>query len=353
MNENEGLNLLDFLASGINKNDPVIQSILSDYEGNGATANEIEELVKFINYYTRTDDIRNHRDNSLDLIIKEFTNLNRRVLEKDEIYLRRCLSITERKKDQVWGTKWNIKHIFETYFDGIEIFVAENTSDANLVINGDFEVADEGWDIDGGAEISYSARFSGGRGLYFNRAAGSAAQSVELEEGAYVLHFFLQGNVDVEVKDSAGKYWDMNRLEWLDNPAVNKFESGLWDDQSMFIKVLPEYGDVITVKFIGTEEYVITLDYARLYRKLPYPTYTVIVKNDGYAVADKTLHLGRGIEDPDPAITWYPKESYFDSSYVVGKIGAYRQEVYFSLLDIIQPKGIRAFVETIERVSEE
>jgi hypothetical protein len=145
----------------------------------------------------------------------------------------------------------------------------------------------------------------------------------------------------------------MNSLEWRDTPVGNTFESGNWDDQAMFIRVLPEDGDAITVRFIGSEAYVITVDYVRLYRKLPYPTYTVIVKYEGYAIADKTLHLGKGTEDPDPGISWYRRESYFDNSYIIGRIGAYRKEVYFSLLEIIRPRGIKAFVETIERVSEE
>jgi hypothetical protein len=349
----EGENLRKYTATGIDTDGEIYKALYSNDEGEGALAKELDRLVDFINYYTRTDDVRNHAGNSLELIIKEFTGLNRRVMEKDDIYLRRFLAVTERKKDRVWGTKWNIKHVFETYFSGIEIFIAENTANTDFIVNGDFEESDEGWDIEGGAEISYSARFSGSRGLYFNRSAGSASQSIELEKGVYVLHFFLQGKIDVEVKNSAGKYWNMDKFEWLDSPSANQFESGAWDDRAIFIKVLPDAGDTVKISFIGDAAYVITIDYVRLYRKLPYPTYTVIVKYDGYAVADKTLHLGKGAEDPDPAITWYPRESYFDNSYVVGRIGAYRKEVYFSLLDIIRPKGIKAFVETIEKVSEE
>jgi hypothetical protein len=348
----EGLNLRKYTATGINIEDEVYKAIFSDDEGRGALALELDALVDFINYYTRTGDVRNHQGTSLELIIKEFADFNRRVQEKDEIYLRRFLSVTERKNDQVWGTKWNIKHIFEAYFPGIEAFIAENTSDINLITNGDFEEEDDNWTLEGGAEISYSARLSGSRGLYFNRVSGSASQLVELEKGVHVLHFFLQGKIDVEIKNSAGKYWDMDKLEWFDSSPVNKFDSGIWDDQSLFIKVLPEEGDTIEIRFIGIENHVTTLDYVRLYKKLPYPTYTVIVKYEGYAVADKTLHLGKGTEDPDPAITWYPRESYFDNSYVLGRIGAYRKEVYFSLLEIIRPKGIKAFVETVEKVSE-
>lgn len=349
----EGLNLREYTATGINIEDEVYKAIFSDDEGRGALALELDASVDFINYYTRTDDVRNHKGTSLELIVKEFTNFNRRVQEKDEIYLRRFLAITERKKDEVWGTKWNIKHVFEAYFSGIEAFVAENTADMDLIINGDFEEDNDSWTLEGGAEISYSARFSGSRGLYFNRIQGSAVQFIDLEKGFHVLHFFLQGKIDVEIKSSAGKYWDMDKVEWSDNPLVNRFESGIWDDLSMFIKVLQDEGDTLAIKFIGIEDAVTSVDYVRLYKKLPYPTYTVIVKYEGYAVADKTLHLGKGTEDPDPAITWYPRESYFDNSYVLGRIGAYRKEVYFSLLEIIRPKGIKAFVETIEKVSEE
>ena len=83
------------------------------------------------------------------------------------------------------------------------------------------------------------------------------------------------------------------------------------------------------------------------------PSFVVIIQYEGYAVEDKTLHLGKGKEDPDPLITWYPRESYFDNSYIVGRLGATRKEVYESLLDIIKPLGIRAFVETVEKVTED
>jgi hypothetical protein len=95
------------------------------------------------------------------------------------------------------------------------------------------------------------------------------------------------------------------------------------------------------------------IDYVRLFTKLRYPAYTVIIQFEGYAIEDKTLHLGKGREDPDPQITWYPRESYFDRSYIVGRVGAYRPEVYDALLDLIRPRGIRAFIKTVERVTED
>ena len=356
-NSSQGLNLIDFTASGINTDDEFYKIFFSDDEGNGAAAIELDKVLEFINYYTKTDDVRNHKGHTLDMIIEEFTGLRRRVGESDRIYLRRFLSITERMKDEVWGTKWNIKHVFEMYFSGIKAYVAENTNEyeSNLLHNGDFEETDNApWELEGGAEISYSARFSGSRGLYFNRTGGSASQRAELGQGVHVFHFFLQGKAKVEISNSWGEYWDPKALQWVWGEGVAaEFDKQEWDDCEMFLKIPKPEGDTVTIKFIAAPEDVVCIDYVRLFRKLKYPAFTVIIQYEGYAIADKTLHLGKGKEDPDPLINWYPRESYFDHSYIVGRAGAYRQEVYESLLKIIKPLGIRAFIETVEKVTED
>ena len=353
-NMSQGLKLIEYTATGINKEDETYKAIFSDDEGNGAGAIELDKAVVFTNYYTRTDNVRNHKGYTLDMIVKEFTGLNRRVMESDTIYLRRFLAITERKKDETWGTKWNIKHVFEQFFAGIKAWVAENTDELSILENGDFEDIDNAWTLEGGAEINYSARFSGKRGLYFNRVAGSASQKISLERGVYTFHFFLQGKVGVEISNLKGEYWDAKILEWvIGEGVINEFEKLEWDDCEMFVKIPQEEGDAITIKFISAEENVVLIDYVRFFHKLRYPAYTVIIQYDGYAIADKTLHLGKGKIDPDPLITWYPRESYFDNSYIVGRVGAYRKEVYDALLEIIRPLGIRAFIETVEKVTED
>ena len=94
MNEREGLNLLDFLAAGINKRDPFIQALFSNDTGEGALANEMEAAIKFIDYYSRTPDIRNHRGNSLEMMAKLFVKAKRQALETDARLSRRTLSLT-------------------------------------------------------------------------------------------------------------------------------------------------------------------------------------------------------------------------------------------------------------------
>ena len=170
-NGSQGLSLRDLTASGINKEDDLYKVMYSDDDGNGAAARELDEAKVFIDYYTRTDDVRNHRGITLNSIIELFTGLRRRVSEKDSVYLRRFLSITERKKDEVWGTKWNIKHVFEAHFLGINVYVCENTDDIdrNLLENGDFEDDEHGentgWELGGDARLTGAARFSGRLGI--------------------------------------------------------------------------------------------------------------------------------------------------------------------------------------------
>jgi len=355
-NSSQGLNLIDFTASGINTEDEVFKAIFSDDEGNGSYAIELDKVLEFINYYTKTDDVRNHKGYTLEMIVKEFTGFRRMLYEPDSVYLRRFLAITERKNDEVWGTKWNIQHVFEAYFSWVKIYVAECTNDIkkNLLLNGDFEEDDDSWESDGKAGLTGRARFSGKRGLLFYGDNGFCRQEVnDLRKGVYTLHFFLQGKCGVKIKDSAGRYWNSTAkpnnyiLKWQKKEFINEFQGDPWQDVFCFI-VLPEKTD-ITIEFVALGEEDCFIDYTRLFEKPLNPSYTVIVQYEGYQdITDKTLHLGPGKEDPIDGIN-YAKESYFDHHYIIGRRGAQRREVFNSLLEIIRPLGIQPFLEFIEK----
>ena len=222
MNESEGLNLLDFLATGINKNDPVIQAVLSDFDGNGATANELEDLVGFIDYYTRTDDIKDHESESLEMLVKQFAKLRRQLEESDTVLLRRIWALTERQGDEIWGNGPNLGHVFETYFGGTNAYVCESTNEESLLRNGDFEEDDNDWVLAGGAAYTAGARFSGKRGLYFSGAAGQSCLQalINISAGVYTLHFFLKGKCGVIIQNISGKYFNAGeKVLW--NEAAN------------------------------------------------------------------------------------------------------------------------------------
>jgi hypothetical protein len=356
MNTGEGLNILDYLATGFNKNDPVLQALFSDFTGIGAVGNEADELVRFIDYYTRTDDVKNHAGYTLEMITKLFAKMPRQLMETDSRLLRRMRALTERKGDTVWGTGLDLEHVFETYFAGIRAYVCENTGKDTLLRDGDFE-EDGGWQLAGAARYEYEARFSEKRGLYFDGTGeASCEQTLEnLEAGIYTLHFFLRGACGVVIRNGAGKYWDATVnaneyiLAWSDTVTVNRFENAGWRDAFCFV-VLSEAEPRLTIRFVNTDDRTASIDYARFFVKPPNPSYSIVVRYEGYVVTGKTMRLGIGNDDPYPEISDYKKESYFDHSYIIGRVGAYRSEVYKSILDIVRPRGIQPFFEFVEKI---
>jgi hypothetical protein len=358
MNEKESLNLLDFLAAGINKQDPCIKAVLSDEDGEGAAANEVEEVSRFIDYYIRTDDVRNHQGKTLEMITKLFSKLRRRVTETDEVLLRRFLALTERKHDDIWGNALNLKHVFETYFKEIVCYIAENTNEESILENGDFE-ADDAWALEGGAAYSYNARFSGKRGLYFDGGADeTCVQQLErlIPAGIYTFHFFLHGKCGVIIKREDGKYWNANDqvfkgdvvLEWVDDEAINVFEKpDGWEDAYCCVKV-PADIHKITIAFVSLGGETAYIDYARLFVKPLNPSYTLVFQYEGYSITDKSLHLGAIGEDPVQG-TGYEDESYFDRAFIVGPTGISQSRAFKQVLDIVRPCGIQPFAEFVEK----
>ena len=360
MNDTEGQNLLDFLATGINKHDPVIQAVLSDFDGHGATANELTDLVAFIDYYTRTDDMEDHEGESLEMIVKQFTKLRRYLEESDSVLLRRMRALTERGGDTVFGTATDIEHVFETYFGSFNAYVCENTAKENIMQNGDFE-EDGDWSLAGGAAYTADARFSGKRGLYFSGASGASCfQTIaDLSAGVYTLHFFLKGTCGLIIKDAGGRYFnaDEKRLwhdevnPWQTEAVTNWFNHDDWLNAFCFI-ALPAKTAHVTITFVSVTGKEAGIDYARLFLKPLNPSYTVVIQYEGYAIMDKTLHLGIAAATPIPDVN-YAHESYFDHAYIVGRKGAFQSVVYKSVLDMVRPRGIEALVEFVEKTEVE
>lgn len=358
MNEKEGLNLLDFLATGIDKEDPIIQAVLSNEEGEGATANEINELVEFINYYTQTDDVRNHMGKTLEMIVKMFVKLRRRVNENDAVLLRRFLALTYRQGDTIWGSALNIKHVFESYFDRVKCYIAENTNDESILPDGDFET-DNTWTVSGSAAYAYEARFSEWRGLLFDgRDGGYCAQTVNrlFNAGIYTFHFMLWGKCGVTIQRADGKYWNGNDqkysgdvvLEWVDDEYINIFDKpDGWDNACCFL-ILPENLYELTITFVSIEGETAFIDYVRLFVKPLNPSYTIIMSFTGYKITDKSLHIGINGEEPIPDLD-YLRESYYDSAFIIGPHGVSQSQAFISILDRVKPCGIQAFADFVDK----
>jgi hypothetical protein len=354
MNKQEGLNLLDGLATGINKIDPVVSTIFSDFDGTGAAANEIEALLPFIDYYTKTGDVINHRGYTLEMIIKLFTGLRRRVNEADRIYLRRMLALTERKGDTVFGNGMDLEHVFEMYISGVKAYIAENTNaeNLNLIVDGDFE--EDKWIVN--AAYAYEARFSKRRGLFLDGDGKYCRQTLEsgFEGGWYTFHFMLKGTCALRIRDGDGRCWNANEqiflgdviLRWVDD-CQNRYTTEDWKDICVVIRVAKNAR--LVFEFLSVEGEAGYVDHVRFFIKPPHPSYTLIFQYEGYAVNSQSLHMSVTGHDP-AAGTRYEKESYLDHAFIVGRLGAYRKEYYQSLMDIVRPRGIQAFSEFVEKI---
>jgi len=372
MSNKYGLNILDNLATGINKEDPIINAIISNDKGEGATANELENCGKFLEYYTCTGNVVNHVGSSLELIVKMFSGLKRRMGESDAILLRRFMALTCRKSDVIWGNALNIKHIFESYFNGITCFVAENTNKENLLTNGDFENNDS-IELGGGAKIDYKARFSGMYGLLLKGVEGEYCTQVieqDLLAGVYTFHFMLWGTCGVIIQREDGKYWNANDqfrrywdaneqeltgdvvMEWVDEEVVNMFaKPDGWDSVFCFLK-LPEDIDELTIKYVSIEGKQAFIDYSRLYIKPQNPSYTLLFQFTGHKITEKTLHLGISGNEPIPGLN-YLNEAYFDDAFIIGPKAESNVQSFESILDLIKPRGIQVFTEFVEKKEKE
>ena len=358
MSGERGLGLLVFLAGGIDKDDPAVKAILSDEKGEGAVSNEAEELARFIDYYTRTDDVRNHRGGVLDMIVRLFSRQRRRHLEGDGVLLRRFLALTERGGDALWGNVLNLKRVFEMYFRDVKCFIAENTGETSILANGDFE-SDDAWVLAHGAVYSTSARFSGRRGVFFKGAGGeSCSQPLArlVPAGNYTFHFFLRGRCGVVIEDDGGSFWNANDqrfsggtvLEWVGDEVVNVFESPAgWGSAHCFV-VLPEQSRSLVIRFVGIVGEEAYIDYARLFSKPLNSSYTIVFQYEGYAATEKSLHLAKDGEDPIEGVD-YGREGYFDRAFIVGPQGVSGSPAFRDVLDIVRPLGIQAFSEFVYR----
>jgi hypothetical protein len=343
----EGLNLIDYIAAGISRDDEILKAIFSNADGEGAIANELELLVQFIEYYITTDNVINHKGKSLDQIVTLFTKLLRFINEGDSSYLRRMRSLTQRQEDKVWGTAWNIIHVFEAYFPGRRIYLCENTvgNNNNLVSNGDFE-EDTGWELDT-ATMDYTAGFSLKRGLCLENA-GSCTQTLEnIDAGIYMFHFFLKGKCGVQIINSQGKYYKAEMMEWSGSPFINNLGKDEWDNIT-FLVTIPQDTDVV-IGFTAMPGETGFVDYVRFAEKEKNPSFTVLVYSDSDMITDKTLHLAEGESDPSGDIPDYNNESYFDKSFVSGPGSSYTREIYREILDTVRPVGIKAYIDFISR----
>lgn len=285
-------------SSRISRQNEVFKALLADKEYEDGT---MESLFK--DMYVSIDrwgnsDVYTQYGEQLDRTFEYFSGLNRMFEEQDKDWSFRNWLIFTRTGDDLWGDYWNCLRVLRTYFGTKYVYIVNNTDDMeyNLIQNHDFE-HEEIWEISGSCEYSRRARFSECNGILFHDTA-SMKQTCEIEtDKAYFLHFFLKGKINVSIVSGDGRYWNKDSGEfgeWLNEKTTVTFDCDDWDNCSLCFWADDNSTVTICFEYAGDEA---CIDYVRMFKKLPYPTFTVIGMFNGVYTGE-TASLAPYRDDP-------------------------------------------------------
>ena len=282
----------------VNRNGTIFKALLAD-NGTGTLEKLLNEAEEFRAEWCNETDFYALTGERFEKSAALFSVLKRMYDESDESFKSRIELLLHRNGDDLWGDKWNILHVLQSYFDTKSVWICNSTDDIslNLLADPDFEKM-SAWIVEGGANYSDKANFSGALGICF-ASTGKCSQTVSVEKNTtYFLHFFLQGAINVVIQDNLGRYYCTKNGDfgaWQKNKCVSSFESGEWDAHSLFFITDSEAEAVtVTFEYSGTESF---LDYVRLYAMDGSITFSVIVQFKGVH-SDSTLVLAPGEADP-------------------------------------------------------
>lgn len=334
----------------VNKNGAVFQALFANPSGDGTVEtifNELESERKV--WEVNGSSIYNQTGEQLNKTLHLLSVITRLNSDTDETILNRIKLIFYRNGATLWGDKWNVIDIFKTFFNTKNVYIVNNTEsfDDNLLVNGDFEKTD-GWTLDGCC-YDTEARFEDNYGILFN-AAGSCTQTVSVDsDSVYFVHFFLKGNVRLQITDNTGRFWNPTKDEfgsWSDEESIVSYQSTNWDNKSIFF-ITDDKVTGVTIKFLYTDKYYGFLDFVRLNKKTGASTFSLVVVLDGSA-SDEDTGLAPGENDPVESVD-YSKVSYYDKTFMFNGKGINRIDLYKEIMNIVNAAGISATIELLTR----
>ena len=387
----------------VNKDDEIFKALFTNDKGTGTVEKAFTDLEKTRNEWCNNSDIYNQAGEMLEKSLSYLSVLKRFFRESDESLKARNELLFYRNGDTLWGDKWDIIGLFKAYFGTDQVFIINNTNenDENLLKDGDFE-AKNTWVLDNCA-YDPEARFSERTGILFD-SDGTCKQLVEVEfDSTYFLHFFVKGIIGIEITDNNGRYWNSKNGEfggWQLSPYLNHIDANLWDAKSIYF-LTDNLVQNVTINFTGIHGNITYIDYARLFKKGNYSSFTLLVcLGSGYN--DDTIIMAPGEGDPvkkrdytgfgyysdgkqddeneplpeDIKLTnntfingeeslapWesdsdgyeldYSKMSYIEQAHLLGFESVYQENAYTELLDIVKPAGIMAYIEILTRESDQ
>lgn len=312
----------------------------------------------------------------------------------------------------------NIKNVFQAYFPSAKLFLCENVNayeettesyDGSLLKEGDFQSVDF-WNLSDPGIKKSEARFVKTYGIELNDSNDSISQTVEfdttpetynpitgdtyeslanlrygdvnrgdyiksynedaeIEPGTeilipfyhvYFLHFFLNGNCNVIIKDNNNKYWNNTNKQWQSESVKNQFATEDWNNINLWFNAEYDQTD-IEIQFEGTTGCY--LDYVRLFEKQQHPSFAILAHFEGNS-SDDALALATGQADTDAETHTegekividgpekFSNFGYYDGVFLTGVASGFAQDLYEDLLKYIKSTGVKAYVEILNRDSE-
>ena len=359
--------------SSVSRSGEVFKALLADGEGGGTIEAVFEELEETRAAWQAALDAYSLLEEQNEKLFGLISLLSQSEASSDSVYMARnkMLFAGDRASRAPWGSVYDLLQLFKSFF-GIEaVWLVNNCAsiDESLLVDGDFENEQDAWSLSK-AEFNRKKSFSGNISVLFERS-GTLRQTVSITEaGAYFLNFFLLGEADVRVQNSAGQYWkpiENGTGEWQDEDSYWEFESESWDNCQCFFVL--EGADTVTVEIEAVEAGAV-VDYARLHLKTATSMFTVIAGFSGGVASDETAAYAPpgaaklGLAAAGRARTWiagddgdalgvdYDVMSYMDDSYIFGPSGMRAQEVSSEFLELVKPAGIKGYVEILSAETE-
>jgi len=333
----------------VNKDGEIFKALFAGPEETGAVEKIFNDLETARNAWCNNSDVYGQSGEMLEKTVSFFSVLKRMFMESDGSFKKRNELLFYRNGDTVWGNRRNLLNIFKAYFETEFVYIANNTDEPgkNILLDGDFE-AGNAWTLEN-CSYDRGARFCGATGVLFDsNSRGSCRQDAAVETGAaYFLHFFLNGVIDIEIMDNHGRYWNPETGEfgeWQAEPRLNRFSAAGWDAKNIFF-LTDGTAESVTVNFAGSGGGAACLDYARLFKKENYSSFTLIARLDGRYTED-TMAMAPGTGDPVSNVD-YGAMSYIGQSHLFGTEGAKAESVYGELLEIVRPEGIASYIEIL------
>jgi len=387
----------DFLRSQfsalINKDGKIFKALVANPKGNGTLEQIFKDIEAARDEWCNNSDFYEMSGEKLEKTMAYFSYLERLHEESDTSLKRRNELLFYRGGDTQWGDLSNIRRMFQQYFETEYVYIVNNTNpiNENLLLDGDFELQTT-WVLDG-CTYDEEARFSERTGVKFCDI-GTCKQSANvIPDSTYFLHFFLEGNIAVQIKDNNGRYWDSRAGEfgnWVTLERNVEFSAKKWDAKSIYF-LTDENVSSVTITFIGLRNHSAFLDYVRLFKKEAYSSFSLIAVFGGIYTED-TLGFAPGKDDPvvrrtynafghysagkndtgeiendfymneeTPLAPWendeegvtvdYKRMSYIEHSHIFGTEGSIEmaQSIYTELLEMVGAGGITSYIEILTR----